>query len=146
MCNRPEMTFEKPNHKLGPWKRQCKLLSLKGVVPILTCVFYTLNWLTLTPETHFAQFYLKVSFYFLSWAKNKYVTLGMRLLWKYIRKSKLVYQLICTVSAITSKVKWIWSWNFGVIMRKIWAFIWHQKKYYFRLSPGGWEYDRHKGL
>ena len=66
--------------------------ALKEVVPILTCVVYTLNWLTLTPKTHFAQFYLKITFYFLSWGKNKYVTLGMRLLWKYIRKSKLVYQ------------------------------------------------------
>ena len=53
-------------------------------VPILICIFFTLNWLTLTPKTHFVEFYLKVASYVLSWGKNKYVTLGMRLLWKYI--------------------------------------------------------------
>ena len=57
---------------------------LKRVVPILTCVFSTLNWLTLAPKTHFIQFYLKVTFYFLSWGRNKYMTLGMRLSWKNI--------------------------------------------------------------
>ena len=55
------------------------LLNLKGFVAILSCVFSTLNWLTLTPKTHFVQFYLKVTFYFLFWGKNKYITLGMRL-------------------------------------------------------------------
>ena len=33
--------------------------------------------------------------------------------------------------------------KFGFAIRKIWAFIWYQKIKYFRLSPGGWEYDRH---
>ena len=33
----------------------------------------------------FVQFYLKIASYFLSWGKYKYVTLGMRLLWKYIK-------------------------------------------------------------
>ena len=47
---------------------------------------------------------------------------------------------------ISPKLQRIWSWNFGFAIRKIWAFIWYQKIYYFRLSPGGWEYDRHKGL
>ena len=64
--------------------------SLRGMCPFWH-VFFTLNWLTLTPKTHSVQFYLKVAYYLLSWGKNK-VTLGMRLLWKYIRKSKLVYQ------------------------------------------------------
>ena len=63
----------------------------KGHVPILTFIF-SLNWLTLTSKIHFVQFHLKVASYFLSWGKNKYVTLGMRLLLKYIRKSKLVYR------------------------------------------------------
>ena len=31
-------------------------------------------------------------------------------------------------------------------MRKIWAFIWHQKKYYFRLHPGGWDCDRQRAF
>ena len=34
---------------------------LKGAVPILTCVISTLNLLTLTPKTHFSQFYLKLT-------------------------------------------------------------------------------------
>ena len=56
-------------------------IFLKGVMPILTCVIITLNWLTLTPKTHFSQIYLKLTFNFLFWGKNKYVTLqGMRLL------------------------------------------------------------------
>ena len=64
--------------------------NLKGLCPLWQ-VLYTLNWLTFTPKTHFAQFCLNATFYFLSWDKNiKYVTLGMRLLWKCIRKSKLV--------------------------------------------------------
>ena len=46
--------------------------------------------------------------------------------------------------AFSIKLQRIWSWNFGFPIRKIWAFIWYQKIYYFRLSPGGWEYDRHK--
>ena len=47
---------------------------------------------------------------------------------------------------ISPKLQRIWSWNFGFAIRKIWAFIWYQKIYYLRLSPGGWECDRHKGL
>ena len=44
----------------------------------------------LDPWDTFAQFYLKITFYFLSWGKSKYVTLGMGLLWKYnIRKLKV---------------------------------------------------------
>ena len=66
-------------------------LSLPQCADFDSCIFI-LNWLTSTPETYFVQFYLKVASYFLSWGKNKNMTLGMRLLWKYIRKSKLVYQ------------------------------------------------------
>ena len=46
---------------------------------------------------------------------------------------------------ISSKlVQRIWSWNFGFANRKIWAFIWYQKMYYFQFSPGEWESDLHK--
>ena len=51
-----------------------------------------------------------------------------------------------TLFVISPKLQRIWSWNFGFAIRKIWAFIWYQKIYYFPLSPGGWECDRHKGL
>ena len=50
---------------------------LKWDVPILT-MFFTLNWLILTPKTHFVQIYQNVAFNLLSWGKNKNVTLGMR--------------------------------------------------------------------
>ena len=43
---------------------------LKAVVHIMTYVFYTPNWLTLTLKTHFAQFHHKVTCYFLSWGKT----------------------------------------------------------------------------
>ena len=51
-----------------------------------------------------------------------------------------------TLFVISPKLQRIWNWNFGFAIRKIQAFIWYQKIYYFRLSPGGWECDRHKGL
>ena len=51
-----------------------------------------------------------------------------------------------TFFVVFPKLQRIWSWNFGFATRKIWAFIWYQKMYYFRLSPGGWECDRHKDI
>ena len=94
-------------------------------MPTLPCIFYTLNWLTLTCKTHFAHFYLMV-FIFSRWAKTS--------IWHWewgcyenTYENQNWYTKIGTFSAITSKVKWIWSWNFGVIMRKLWSFIWHQK-------------------
>ena len=101
------------------------------------CIF-TLNWSTLTPVTHFVQFQLKVASYFSPGAKKEHDT-GNEAAMKIHKKIKIGIPEIGTFSAITAKVYLIWSWNFGVIMRKIWVFIWHQIKYYFRLSPGGWE-------
>ena len=63
-------------------------------VPILTCIFFTFNWLTLTSEMHFVKFHHVVASCLLSRGKRKYAPLGMRLLWKYIRNYFLVYQLI----------------------------------------------------
>ena len=100
-------------------------IVFKGVVPILTGAISTPNWLTLTLKTHFAQCYPKFAFYFLSWDKNKYVILG----WGCYKKmhKKICIPEIGAFSATTSKVQWIWSSNFGEIMRQLWAFIWHQK-------------------
>ena len=67
--------------------------SLKVDMPILTCIFFTFNWLTLTSEMHFVKFHLEVASCLLSRGKRKYVPLEMRLLWKYIRNYFLVYQL-----------------------------------------------------
>ena len=63
-------------------------------MPILTFIFFTFNWLTLTSEMHFVKFHPKVASCLLSRGKRKYAPLGMRLLWKYIRNYFLVYHLI----------------------------------------------------
>ena len=63
-------------------------------MPILTCIFFNFNWLTLTSEMHFVKFRPKVASCLLSRGKRKYAPLGMRLLWKYIRSYFLVYHLI----------------------------------------------------
>ena len=42
---------------------------------------------------HFVKFHPEVAFCLLSRGKRKYASLGMRLLWKYIRNYFLVYQL-----------------------------------------------------
>ena len=68
-------------------------LLLKVDVPILPCVFYTFNWLTMTSEMHFVRFHPEVTSCLLSRGKTKYATLGMRLWCKYIRNYLLVYQL-----------------------------------------------------
>ena len=70
------------------------IFHLKMDMPILTCVFFTFNWLTLTSEMHFVKFHPAEASCLLSRGKRKYAPLGMRLLWKYIRNYFLVYQLI----------------------------------------------------
>ena len=69
-------------------------ISLKVDMPILTCIFFTFNSLTLTSEMRFVKFHPEVASCLLSRGKRKYAPLGMRLLWKYIRNYFLVYQLI----------------------------------------------------
>ena len=120
-------------------------IYLKVDMPILTCIFLTFNWLILTSEMHFVKFHPEVASCLLSRGKRKYAPQGMRLLWKYINYF-LVYQLTSHFFVISPKLQRIWSWNLGFANRQIWAFIWYQKMYYFRLSLGGWECDRHKVL
>ena len=69
-------------------------IDLKVDRPILTCIFFTFNWLSLTYEIHFVKFNPEVASCLLSRGKRKYASLGMRLLWKYIRNYFLVYHLI----------------------------------------------------
>ena len=152
-CNHWSSTLENlPQEKKGEFIKQFwKFLPLKGgmcsFLHVFFFFFFTLSWLTLTLKTHLVQFYLKVATYLLFRGKNKDVTLGMRLLRKYIWKWKLVYWkrffvfylFIFFFSVITSKVYWIWSWNFGIIVGKIWAFIWHMKKVLFPVKSWGWE-------
>ena len=82
-------------HKFWKWNKydDNEKLILKVDVPILPCVFYTFNWLTLTSEMYFVRFHPEVTSCLLSRGKTKYATLGMRLWWKYIRNYLLVYQL-----------------------------------------------------
>ena len=63
-------------------------------MPILTCMCFTFNWLTLTSEIHFVKFHPEVASCLVSRGKRKYAPLRMRLLRKYIRNYFLVYQLI----------------------------------------------------
>ena len=69
------------------------LCTLKVDMPILTCIFFTFNWLTMTSEIHFVKFHPEVASCLLSRGKRKYAPLGMRLIWKNINYF-LVYQLI----------------------------------------------------
>ena len=71
---------------------QFRVLSLKVDMPILTCIFFTFNRLTLTSEMHFVKFHPEVASCLLSRGKRKYAPLGMRLLWKYMRNYFPVYQ------------------------------------------------------
>ena len=117
---------------------------LKWVVPILMCSFHS-QLIDLDPKTHFVQFYPKVAAYFLSWGKNKYVTLGMRLLYKYIKKSKLVYQyqgnswniFHCTFQSIVNLKLKFWGYN-----EKSIGFHLTSKLILLRLSPEGWGCNR----
>ena len=122
-------------------------------MPILTitCIFFTFNGLTLTSEMHFVKFHPEVASCLLSRGKRKYAPLGMRLIWKYIRNYFLVYQLISHVLSYLQNYKEFKAKILDLQPEKygLWAFIWCIKKcraYHFRLSPGGWECDRHKGL
>ena len=69
-------------------------IHLKVDMPIVTCIFFTFNSLTLTSEMRFVKFHPEVASCLLSRGKRRYAPLGMRLLWKYIRNYFLVYQLI----------------------------------------------------
>ena len=71
-----------------------EILTLKVDMPILTCIFFTFNWLTLTSEMHYVKFHPQVASCLLSRGKRKYTSLGMRPLWKYIRNYFLIYHLI----------------------------------------------------
>ena len=90
------------------FKKKKKKKSVMVYMPILTCIFFTFNWLTLTSEIHFVNFHPVVASCLLSRGKRKCTPLGMRLLWKYIRNYFLVYNLIspfCYLSKTTKNLK-----------------------------------------
>ena len=86
------------------------------------------------------------SFLFTLQRQKKVCTPGDEAIMKIHKKLFSGIPFNLTLFVISPKLQRIWSWNFGFAIRKIWAFIWYQKIYYFWLSPGGWECDQHKGL
>ena len=118
----------------SPPNQKCQE-TLKVDMPILTCNFFTFNWLTLTSEMHFVKFHPEVASCLLSRGKWKYVPLGMRLLWKYIRNYFLAYYLISHffyISKTTKNLKlklWICNWKYM-------GFHLISKNILLRLSPG----------
>ena len=69
-------------------------MYLKVDMPILTCIYFTFNWLTLTSEIHFVKFHPEVASCLLSRDKKKVRTPGDEaMIKKYIRNYFLVYQL-----------------------------------------------------
>ena len=63
------------------------------VVPIFSFVFLTLNWMTLTPKTQFAQFFPKVTFYFLFLWQKLVCNTGDEAFMKIHTKIKILGQL-----------------------------------------------------
>ena len=127
-------------------KNLFSLGNLKVDMPILTCIFFTLNWLTLTSEMHFVKFHPEVTSCLLSRGKRKYVPLGMRLLWNYIRNYFLVYHLISHFLLYLRNYKEFEAEILDLQSEKYGLSFDIKNIYYFLLSPGGWEYNQHKGL
>ena len=97
------------------------LKVLNRHVPILTYVFFTLNWLTLTPKTQFVQFYLKVPSYFLSSDKAaKVCDTGDEAVMKLQNKIKIGISKISTLFFCYNLYSKLEAEILGII-RKIWA-------------------------
>ena len=105
-------------------------------VPILPCVFYTFNWLTLTSEMYFVRFHPEVTSCLLSRGKTKYATLGMRLWCKYIKNYFLVYQLTSHFLPYLRNYKEFEGEISDLQLEKYGLSFENQKIYYFHLSPG----------
>ena len=115
-------------------------------MPILPCVFYTFNWLTLTSEMYFVRFHPEVTSCLLSRGKTKYATLGMRLWCKYIRNYLLVYQLASHFLPYLRNYK-EFEGEISDLKVEKYGLSFKTKKYTTSgWARGGWECDRHKGL
>ena len=95
---------------------------------------------------HFVKFHPEVASCLLSRGKRKYAPLEMRLLWKYIRNYFLVYHLISHFLLYLQNYKEFEAEILDLQSEKYGLSFDIKKIYYFQLSPGGWECDRHKGL
>ena len=67
-------------------KKKKKKEVLKVDMPILMCIFFTFNWLTLTSEVHFVKFHPEVASCLLSRGKRKYCTPGDEAIMKIHKK------------------------------------------------------------
>ena len=103
-------------------------------MPILTCIFFTFNWLTLTSEIHFVKFHPDIASCLLSQRQKKVCTPGDEAIMKIHKKLFSVIPINFIFSVISPKLQRVWSWNFGFATRKIWAFIWYIKK----CTTSGW--------
>ena len=103
-------------------------------MPILICIFFTFNWLTLTSEMYFVKFHPEVASCLLSRGKRKYAPLGMRLLWKYINYF-LVYHLISPFLVYLQNYKEFEAEILDLQSEKHGLSFNIKKIYYFRLSP-----------
>ena len=112
---------------------------------ILTCIFFHFYLIGLDLWNAFCEVSPWGRFLFTLQRQKKVCTPGDEAIMKIHKKLFSGIPFNFTLFVISPKEKRIWSWNFGFAIRKIWAFIWYQKIYYFRLSPGGWECDQHKG-
>ena len=133
------------NYQLG---KRFHFISVhfKGGCAYFNMYLFTFNWLTLTSEMHFFEVSPWGSFLFTLQRQKKVCTPGDEAIMKIHKKLFSGIPINFTLLVISPKLQRIWSWNFGFAIRKIWAFIWYQKIYYCRLSPGGWECDQHKAL
>ena len=89
----------------------CVCVVMGVCVCLFVClfVFFTLNWLTPTPKTHFVQFLVKVP-YFLSWGEKKGCINMNEAVMKTYKKIKIGVPEIGTFMLGVV----------GVVMRKIW--------------------------
>ena len=116
---------------------------LKVDMPILTCIFFTFNWLTLTSEMQVVKFHPGVASCLLSRGKRKY---GNEAIMKIYRNYFLVYQSTSHFLSYLQNYKEFTAEILDLQLEKYGLSFDIKKMYYFRLSPGGWEYDRHKVL
>ena len=123
------------------------LMVLKMDVPILTCIFFIFNWLTLTSEMHFVTFFPEVASCLLSRDKRKYAPLVMRLLWKYINYF-LVHQLTSHILLYLQNCKEFEAEILDLKLEKYGLSFDIKKKilHVLPVEPWGWECDRYKVL
>ena len=124
------------NNKISEHELTLKTI-LKVDMPILTCIFFTFNWLTLTSEIHFVKFHPEVASCLLSRGKRKYAPLGMRLLWKYIRNYFFGIPFNFTLFVISPKLQRILSWHFGFAIRQNMGFHLISKNILLPVEPWG---------